>query len=349
MRRHLITEGGEPRSEIVIDRGLAGVASIVLPQRADRRSIAVFCQPPTHALARRLTLSAGETGVAAQVIELPDGEEGKTIEVVESAYRRLNDLALTRSDTVVGVGGGALTDVAGFIAATYLRGVEAVYVPTTLLGAVDAAIGGKTAVNVDGKNLAGAFAHPTRVAIDLDVLEELPPELIRQGSAEAFKAGMVGDPDLVALYAEHGNEAPLREVVDRAVAVKTAVVGEDFLERGTRAFLNYGHTIGHAVEVESGISHGEAVAVGMVAAAALSEREVGFTGAARQRDLIERLGLPTSSPSVDAARVRALIDLDKKRDRTGTRMVLLEEVAHPVIINVDDAAVRSALEAVGIS
>lgn len=349
MRRHLITEDGEPRSEIVIDRGLADVAAAVLPRRRDRRRVAVFCQPPTHALARRLTRSAGEAGIAAEVIELPDGEEAKTMHVVESAYRRLNELTLTRSDTVVGVGGGALTDVAGFIAATYLRGVEAVYVPTTLLGAVDAAIGGKTAVNVDGKNLAGAFAHPTRVAIDLDVLEQLPPELIRQGSAEAFKAGMVGDPDLVALYAEHGNEAPLREVVDRAVAVKASIVSEDFREGGSRAFLNYGHTIGHAVEVEGGISHGDAVAVGMVAAGALSERETGFAGAARQRDLIDGLGLPTTSPPVDATRVRELIDLDKKRDRTGTRMVLLEAVARPVIVNVDDAAVRSALEAVGIS
>lgn len=349
MRRHLITAGGEPRSEIVIDRGMAGVAAAVLPRQLDRRRIAVFCQPPTQALARRLTATAGEAGLAAEVVVLPDGEAAKTMQVVESAYRRLNGLALTRADTVVGVGGGALTDVAGFIAATYLRGVEAVYVPTTLLGAVDAAVGGKTGVNVDGKNLAGAFAHPTRVAIDLDILEELPPGLIRQGSAEAFKAGMVGDPDLVALYAREGAEAPLGEVVDRAVAVKAAIVNEDFLERGTRAFLNYGHTIGHAVEVEGGISHGEAIAVGMVAAAALSEREVGFAGAARQRALIERLGLPTSSPPVDAARVRELIDLDKKRDRAGTRMVLLEEIAQPVIVNVDDAAVRSALEAVGIS
>ena len=349
MRRHLITAGGEPQSEIIIDRGLADDVQTVLSQRADRQRIAVFCQPPTPALAQRLALTAREGVVAAEVIELPDGEAAKTMQVVESAFRRLNDLALTRSDTVVGVGGGALTDVAGFIAATYLRGVEAVYVPTALLGAVDAAIGGKTAVNVDGKNLAGAFAHPTRVVIDLDVLEELPPELIRQGSAEAFKAGMVGDPDLVAIYANYGSKAPLDEVVDRAVAVKAAIVSEDFLERGTRAFLNYGHTVGHAVEVESGISHGEAVAVGMVAAAALSERETDFTGAAQQLDLIQRLGLPTSSPPVDAARVRELIDLDKKRDRSGTRMVLLEEIARPVMVNVDDAAVRSALEAVGIS
>lgn len=349
MRRHLITHGGDVVCEVAIDRDVAHRIDAVLPTRSGRRRVAVLCQPSVRNLAGAVSGAASATGLATDVVELPDGEAAKTIAVVDDTYRELNRMALAREDTVVGIGGGALTDVAGFIAATYLRGVEAVYVTTTLLGAVDAAIGGKTAINVDGKNLAGAFAHPSRVVIDLDVLEQLPPELIRQGSAEAMKTGMIADSDLVALYAEHGIEAPLAEVVDRAVAVKTAVVSDDFRESGTRAFLNYGHTVGHAIETEAGIPHGDAVAVGMVAAAAVSEAELGFTGATEQRTLIERLALPTTAPAVDVRRVRSLIELDKKRDEGGVRMVLLEDVGRPVVVNVDDATVRFALAAVGIA
>jgi len=349
MRRHLISEAGRTVSEIVIDRGVADDPHAVLQPRADRANAAVLCQPATRGVAERLAAAFARTGIAAAVIELPAGEAVKALDALEPIYRRLNDLSLTRRDTIVGVGGGALTDVAGFVAATYLRGVEAVYVATTLLGAVDAAIGGKTAVNVGGKNLVGVFAHPTRVVIDLDLLDQLPPDLIRQGSAEALKAGLIGDPELVSLYARHGIDAPLDEVVDRAVGVKAAVVSDDFRERGDRAYLNYGHTVGHAIEVASGISHGDAVAIGMVAAGTVSRLTVGFTGAGEQRDLIGRLGLPTVAPPVDAARVLELVNLDKKRDAAGTRMVVLEEIGRPAVLHVDDATVRAALASVDVA
>jgi 3-dehydroquinate synthetase len=349
MRRYLILEAGRTVSEIVIDRGVADDPLVVLEPRADRANAAVLCQAATRGVAERLGAALARTGIVATVIELPDGEAVKALDALEPIYRRLNDLALTRGDTIVGVGGGALTDVAGFVGATYLRGVEAVYVATTLLGAVDAAIGGKTAVNVGGKNLVGVFAHPTRVVIDLDLLDQLPPDLIRQGSAEALKAGLIGDPELVSLYARHGIDAPLDEVVDRAVGVKAAVVSDDFREHGNRAFLNYGHTIGHAIEAESGISHGDAVAIGMVAAGTVSQLTVGFNRAGEQRDLIERLGLPTVAPQVDAARVLDLVNLDKKRDVAGTRMVVLEEIGRPAVLNVDDATVRAALASVDVA
>ena len=349
MRRHLIFEAGRTVSEIVIDRGVADDPRAVLQPRTDRANVVMLCQPATRGVAERLVGAIALTGIAATVIELRDGEAAKALDALEPIYRRLNDLALTRRDTIVGVGGGALTDVAGFVAATYLRGVEAVYVATTLLGAVDAAIGGKTAVNVGGKNLVGVFAHPTRVVIDLDLLDRLPPDLIRQGSAEALKAGLVGDPDLVSLYVRHGIDAPLDEVVDRAVGVKAAVVNDDFREHGDRAVLNYGHTIGHAIEVESGISHGDAVAIGMVAAGTVSHLTVGFTGADEQRDLIGRLGLPTVAPPVNTARVLELVNLDKKRDAAGTRMVVLEEIGRPAVLHVDDATVRAALASVDVA
>jgi 3-dehydroquinate synthetase len=193
------------------------------------------------------------------------------------------------------------------------------------------------------------FAHPTRVVIDLDLLDQLPPDLIRQGSAEALKAGLIGDPELVSLYARHGIDAPLDEVVDRAVGVKAAVVSDDFREHGNRAFLNYGHTIGHAIEAESGISHGDAVAIGMVAAGTVSRLTVGFTGAGEQRDLIGRLGLPTVAPPVDGARVLELVNLDKKRDAAGTRMVVLQEIGRPAVLHVDDTTVRAALASVDVA
>jgi 3-dehydroquinate synthase len=226
--------------------------------------------------------------------------------------------------------------------------VQAVLVPTTLLAAVDAAIGGKTAVNVDGKNLVGVFKHPERVLVDLDVLGALPEELLREGSAEALKVGMIADREIVELYAHEGIAAPLREIVAKAVAVKAEVVSEDYRETGRRAILNYGHTIGHAVETLARVSHGEAVAVGMVAAAAASEAVTGFPAAGLQNDVLARLGLPVQAPDLPVERVRRVMELDKKRDESGLRMVLLEDIGRPVLRSVDDATVDAALAAVGL-
>ena len=172
--------------------------------------------------------------------------------------------------------------------------------------------------------------------------------MVAEGAAEALKTGYIGDPVLVALYGTHGLAAPLDEVVDRAVTVKAAVVSSDFTERGRRAILNYGHTIGHAVEVAAGMSHGHAVAVGMVAAATLSEKMAGFGGAAEQRDLIASLGLPVDAPTLSTTRVEELMAVDKKRDDRGLRFVVLEAVGRPAVVYADPASVRAALAAVGI-
>lgn len=342
MERHLIHQDGRVVSEVVVTTD-PWDHSVLLGDLAPLR-VALFAQPATEELARRI---AGLVGGAVRV--LPDREGAKRIEVVADCYAWLNDLGLDRNDVVIGVGGGALTDLAGFVAATYLRGVTVVHVPTTLLGAVDAAIGGKTGINVHGKNLAGAFHHPHRVLIDTGVIAALPVELLREGSAEALKAGWVGDPALVDLYEAHGTKAPLAEIINGAVAVKVRIVSADFREQGVRAWLNYGHTVGHAVEVASGMSHGEAVAIGMVAAGAASRHVLGFSGEERQRTILDQLGLPTDAPALDPAEVRRLMALDKKRDGPDLRMTLLRDVADPVLTRVDSATVDVALAAVGLA
>ncbi len=331
--------------EVLIGRGC--LEGEVLPARAGRRRVAVLTQPGALETATRLADRLTEGGLITGLITAPDGEAAKTMTIAETTFREFNRLGLTRHDTVLAVGGGALTDLSGFVAATYLRGIEAVYCPTTLLGAVDAAIGGKTAVNVGGKNLVGVFSHPTRVLIDIDILEALPATIRRQGMSEALKAGLIGDVELVDLLERDGLSSDLEEVVGRAVSVKTAIVEDDFRESGRRAFLNYGHTIGHAVEVVAGLSHGEAVAVGMVAAGRASTLRASFTEEDRVRTIIEGLGLPVRlDGDLDAAQVLELVWLDKKRDASGVRMVLLEAIGQPVLETADPALIDEALAAV---
>jgi 3-dehydroquinate synthase len=332
-------------SEVLIGHGVLEEADL-LPAREGRRRAAVLTQPGAASYGRRAARRLRREGLDAQVRVLPDREEAKTWQVAADVYDWLAELGMTRDDTVVGVGGGAVTDLAGFVAATYMRGIEAVHVPTTLLGAVDAAIGGKTGLNLRGKNLVGAFWQPSRVLIDLSLLADLPTELRREGLAEALKAGLVGDPELVEIFRAEGEAAPLEDVVVRAVRVKARVVGEDFREEGRRAVLNYGHTIGHALEIAGQLSHGEAVAVGMVAAGAASEQQVGFQEAAIQEALIAELGLPTRVQILDPTAVRGLLGLDKKRTENGLRMVLLRAVGDPVVEPVGAATVDAALEAV---
>ncbi len=220
--------------------------------------------------------------------------------------------------------------------------------PTTLLAAVDAAIGGKTAVNVDGKNLAGVFRHPEAVLVDVDVLDALPERHKVEGAAEAIKAGFIADMAIVEAYEAHGVGVDLEEIVDRSVAVKVSVVNDDFTEQGRRAILNYGHTVGHAIETSTGRSHGPSVAIGMIAAGAASAHVLGFAGESRQRDVLGKVGLPTAAPDARGEIVRSLMALDKKRDETGLRMVLLADFEAPEVLPADDATVRAALDAIGL-
>ncbi len=320
----------------------------LLPPSDRREQAVVIAQPGSISVARAVMAQLEAEVDAIALIEVPDREEAKTLDVMGKMYETLAELNVGRHDTIVGVGGGTITDVAGFGAATWLRGIEWVSVPTTLLGAVDAAIGGKTGINVRGKNLVGAFWHAAQISISLGVLDALPTEAVREGAAEAIKAGFIADPTIVTLYDKHGLDAPSAEVVRRAVAVKAAVVSEDFREQGRRALLNFGHTIGHGIEIHLGMPHGHAVAVGMVAAAAVSAARYGFD-AERVQAPLERLGLPTSAPTADATAVREFVSRDKKRTSDGLRMVLLRDIGDPVLEHVRDEEIDLGLAAVGVS
>ncbi len=343
---HLVTHGENAVSEIHVGRGIHATVGRHLTSYA---RVAVLCQPSTEQLAGTYANELTASGVQVVGYTLPDGEAAKTLSTVEGTLASLVDDGLTRDDAVLSVGGGALTDVGGFIAAVFLRGVDAYYVPTTLLGAVDAAIGGKTAVNVNGKNLAGVFAHPKAVFIDVDTLDVAPAAIRTEGAAEAIKTGFIADPAIVEIYERAPSDPDLEAVVNRSVAVKASVVSQDFRESGVRAILNYGHTIGHGVESVTGVRHGQAVAIGMVAAGAASERVCGFGDADRQRELLRSVGLPVTAPEgTPRPAVMAHMARDKKRTDTQLRMVLLEEIGRPTVQTVDDATVDVALAAVGL-
>lgn len=332
------------RSEILVGRDLLG--GDLLPDRTGRERIAVFTQPGATAVAA--TVERALAPVEVRRMMLPDGEAAKTLRVAEHSYEWLTDFGIGRHDTVVAVGGGTVTDLAGFVAATYLRGVEVVHIPTTLLGAVDAAIGGKTGVNLHGKNLVGAFYHPSRVLVDLAVLESLPTHLKQEGLVEALKAGLIADPVLVGLIERAGLHAELTEVVPRAVAVKARIVEQDFKEAGLRAVLNYGHTIGHAVEIAGNLPHGHAVALGMAAAGRIAEELVEFGEMARQNEALAGLGLPLQSSGIAREPVLEILARDKKRDASGIRMVLLPAIGRAVVRPVSGPTIEGGLAAIGI-
>lgn len=332
-------------TEVVIDQGLP---ASILPERDGRARVAILTQPGPTDLAIDVSRLLESEGLKCEVIGLPDREEAKTLEVAASVYEALARFGLGRQDTIVAVGGGTVTDLAGYVAGTWLRGVEVVHVPTTLLGAVDASIGGKTGVNVGGKNLVGVFWHPSRVLIDIDQLGRLPAFLIREGMAEAYKAGLIGDPELAELIGESAMAAPLDQVVERAVRVKARIVDADTTEQGVRAFLNFGHTIGHAIEYASALSHGESVGLGMVGAAAVSAKLVGFTEMESVVSAVSHLGLPVRVDGLELARVLDLLNRDKKRDSVGLRMVLLEEIGQATLVHVDEASVDLGLAAIGL-
>lgn len=299
-------------------------------------------------------LAAG--GFGAQSTRIPAGEEHKTLATVSTLYDWLIGSRVERSDFVVCVGGGVVTDLGGFAAATCLRGIDFVHVPTSLLGMVDAAIGGKTGVDHPrGKNLIGAFAQPRAVVIDPRVLTSLSERHLRNGWAEVVKHGFILDEGLVReLEAVAGDPAAMMSprLIARSVAVKAEIVSEDEREAGRRTLLNYGHTIGHAIESTTGYStylHGEAVAIGM-RAAGLIAAEMGLLPAddlERQQKLIRAAGLPESAPGLSVDAVLEAMQLDKKVRGGDIRWVLLDDIGHAVTrTGVSETVVRRAVETV---
>jgi 3-dehydroquinate synthase len=297
----------------------------------------------------REALGAGQTDLAVETLVLPDGEQHKNEETWRAVIDFLAERGVRRDASLVALGGGVIGDLAGFAAASWMRGIRFVQAPTTLLAQVDASVGGKTAINIpQGKNLVGAFHQPAAVLIDVSTLTTLPEREYRAGLAEVVKYGAIRDLDFITdLEAEtqalrDRDLALLEAVVARSVAHKAAVVAADELEQGVRATLNFGHTFGHALETETGYErylHGEAVAIGMVAAARLSTArgllEAGF--AERLAGLLHALGLPIAFPAdIAGERLLAHMRLDKKNRAGQQRLVLLERPGHAIV----DAASR---------
>ena len=343
MRISIIDVITERPYQVVVGTG----AMEFLPQYlAETRRIAVIHAPVMRESATRIG-----AGLDAEVllIEVPESELAKTGSTLQHCWDELAAAGFTRSDAVVGLGGGATTDLAGFVAATWLRGVRYIAVPTTVLGMVDAAVGGKTGINLGaGKNLVGSFYEPYTVLCDLLFLTHLPAAELRSGMAEVVKTGFIADPAILTIIEDDpaGALDPRGDVicslVKRSVAVKAAVVGADLRERTSmgndlgRELLNYGHTLAHAIEQHENFSwrHGDAVSVGMTFAAELSRRlgHLDEATAARHRQLLDSLGLPTSYPRSAWPALREKMNLDKKTRASGLRFVILEGLAKGAIL-----------------
>jgi 3-dehydroquinate synthase len=307
----------------------------------------------------RLSAGLARAGLETVHVGVPRGEEAKTLAVMTALQRQLAVQEAHRDDPVVALGGGAVGDLAGFVAATYMRGVPLVQVPTTLTAQVDAAIGGKTAVNLpEGKNLVGAFHQPTAVLADVTTLASLPEREFRSGLAEVAKYGLTLDATILDLLERElgaiGERDPvvLEALVARCVRAKASVVATDERDTGTRLILNYGHTLGHALEridAFEGRSHGEAISVGMVFAARLAEA-LGLAPdglVARHRRLLGSLGLEPQGELPEVDRIMAAMRMDKKYSG-GVRFVLLEDVGRPrVVEDVPDDLVRATLAGMG--
>jgi 3-dehydroquinate synthase len=353
-----ISVGGE--YDVVIGSGVTDRVGQLLGEGVDR---VLLVHPPTlRDLGGRLAGVLQRQGYAVTRAEVPDAEPAKTAAVAADLWATLGRAGFTRSDAVVGVGGGTVTDLAGFVAATWLRGVRVVQVPTTLLGMVDAAVGGKTGINTaEGKNLVGAFHPPAGVLCDVDALATLPAADLVAGLAEVVKCGFIADPAILDLVeadptaARRSDNPHLTELIERAVRVKADVVAADLRESSLREILNYGHTFGHAIEQVEGYRwrHGEAIAVGMVYVAELA-RLAGHLGGpegdtlvARHRSVLSSLGLPTTYRDDRWAELHQAMPRDKKSRGSTLRFVVLDGLARPDrLVGPADDLLRAAYDLV---
>ena len=343
----IVEVAAERPYQVVIGHGLHDRIPALVGDGARRAAV---LHPPTMIeAAERIVHALAAAGTEPVRIDVPDGEAAKTAQVAARCWSVLGTAGFTRSDAIVGLGGGATTDLAGFVAATWLRGVRYVAVPTSLLAMVDAAVGGKTGINTpEGKNLVGAFHEPAGVLCDLDTLAGLPVPELRSGLAEVVKCGFIADPEILTLVEADPAAAldpageVVAELVRRAVQVKAEVVSADLREAtsvGTqigREALNYGHTFGHAIEQHEHYRwrHGEAVSAGMVFVAELA-RHAGLIDdalAARHRAILASLKLPTSYRAGTFEALRALMAVDKKSRGTTLRFVVLHGLARPAIL-----------------
>ncbi|BDV30594.1 3-dehydroquinate synthase [Microbacterium terricola] len=345
-----ITVAGDRPYDITIGRGILSGLHETLPPAA-RKVLVVH--PPTlrvQAEALRAQLLGDREVLLA---EIPDAEAGKRIEVAAFCWQVMGQADFTRTDVVIGFGGGAVTDLAGFVAATWLRGVAVVQVPTTVLAMVDAAVGGKTGINTaEGKNLVGAFWPPHAVICDLELLDGLSRNERVAGFAEVVKAGFIWAPEILDII-EADPEAAIdpatpgfRRAIELAIDMKARVVGEDLREAGLREILNYGHTLGHAIEHAERYQwrHGAAISIGMVFAAELSRLAGRLSDevAQRHRDVLGALGLPMTYRPGAWPQLLATMQRDKKSRGGMLRFIVLDDLARPTVLQAPDESLLFA-------
>jgi 3-dehydroquinate synthase len=347
--------------DIVVERGALGsVGSRLGRLRVGARAALVSASGILRLYGKRVIESLEAAGLTATAVEVPDGESAKTLAVAEQCWNALLDAGLDRTSTVLALGGGAVGDVAGFVAATYMRGMHLVHLPTSVVAQVDAAIGGKTAIDHPrSKNLIGAFHQPRLVVVDPETLTTLPEREFRAGLAEVIKHGVVLDAayfadieaSLGALLARE--PGTLERLIGGSCRLKAAVVERDEREAELRQVLNYGHTIGHALEAATGYArwrHGEAVALGMVAEARLANRlgVAAQTTVERQERLLASVGLPTRAAGIDTAAVLAAIGRDKKARDGRVPFVLAPEIGtFRLVFDIPTTEVRAAVTSLG--
>jgi 3-dehydroquinate synthase len=345
----------ERRYEILIGAGLLGAPSAWqdLPKAAQAVIVTNVTVDPLHGAALRRALAGRYPRVTT--LALPDGEAHKDWATLNLIFDHLLREGCDRKTVLFALGGGVVGDMTGFAAATYMRGVPFVQVPTTLLAQVDSSVGGKTAINHPlGKNMIGAFYQPQRVVCDLDTLATLPARELGAGLAEVIKYGPVADAAFLDWVEAHldallaRDPAALAQAIRRSCEIKAEVVGADEREAGLRAILNFGHTFGHAIEAGLGYGawlHGEAVGCGMVMAAELSA-QLGLVPAAfvsRLRRIVERAGLPVRGPALGAARYLELMRIDKKAEGGEIRFVVIDGVGRAALRPAPDALVERVL------
>ena len=342
--------------DVHIGRGLLAQVPTLLPERA--RRVVIIHQPSLRQVAEQLQESIGQTGRKAFAAEIPDGEEAKTAQVAGFLWGVCGQAEIGRTDLVIGLGGGAATDLAGFVAASWLRGVDVLQIPTTVAAMVDAAVGGKTGINTsEGKNLVGAFHPPVAVLADLDVLGGLGANDVAAGMAEVVKGGFIVDERILEIIEEDPAAAldvtsdAFRELVERKIRVKAAVVSEDLTEQGNREILNYGHTLAHAIERNERYQwrHGAAVSVGMMFAAELSHLSGKLSEAEvdRHRAILTSLGLPTTYRDRQWPKLEDSMKRDKKTRAGLLRFVVLDRIGSVSRIEgPDPALLLSAYDAI---
>ncbi len=358
MSTSVIPVGGVDPYDVIIGRGI--LASTITEQLGSRVAKVLIVHPPTLGAKANDLREALSERFEVILAEVPDAEEAKRVEVASFCWQIMGQTDFTRTDAVVGLGGGATTDLAGFVAATWLRGVRLVQAPTSVNGIVDAAIGGKTGINTnEGKNLVGSFYAPAAVVVDLDLLDTLPRNEILAGFAEIVKCGFIGEPEILDIIeadvdaATDPHAQQFRRVVELSIGLKARVVSEDFKESGLREILNYGHTLGHAIEHAERYRwrHGAAISVGMVFAAELGRIAGSLSDAVvdRHRSILESLTLPVDYPLGRWQTLLATMQRDKKARAGMMRFIVLDEVGKPsVLAGPEEALLFAAYQEVGV-